>query len=40
MGGGVIVARRAIAQLTDIDATPERSIRELESDRKWLRADG
>ena len=40
MGGGVIVARLAIAQLKNTDATPERSIRELERDRKWLRADG
>ena len=38
LGGGAIVARLAIARLTDIDATPERSIQELERDRKWLRA--
>jgi hypothetical protein len=37
--GGVIVARLAIARLKDTDLTPGRSIRELERDRKWLRAD-
>ena len=39
MAGGVIVARLAIARLKYTDAAPERSIRELERDRKWLRAD-
>jgi uncharacterized membrane protein YqjE len=39
MGGGVIVARLAIARLKYTDATPERSIRELERDREWLRAE-
>ena len=39
MAGGVIVARLAIARLKDTDPTPERSIQELERDRKWLRAD-
>jgi len=39
MGGGVIVARLALGRLKSIDATPERSIRELERDRKWLRAE-
>ena len=39
MGGGVIVARLAVARLKYTDPTPERSIRELERDRKWLRAD-
>jgi len=39
MGAGAIVARLAIARLTHADPTPERSIREIERDRKWLRVD-
>jgi uncharacterized membrane protein YqjE len=39
MAGGVIVARLAIARLQYTDPTPERSIRELERDREWLRAE-
>jgi hypothetical protein len=39
MGGGVIVARFTIARLKYADPTPEQSIRELERDQKWLRAD-
>ena len=39
MGGGAIVMRLAIARLSDADPTPDRSIRELERDRKWLHAD-
>jgi hypothetical protein len=38
MAGGMIVAKLAIARLKYTDATPERSIGELERDRKWLRA--
>ena len=39
MAGGVIVATRAVARLKQTDPTPERSIGELERDKKWLRAD-
>ena len=39
MAVGAIVARLAVTRLKHADPTPERSIRELERDRKWLRAD-
>jgi len=39
VGGGAIVGRLALARLKRADPIPERSIQELERDRKWLRVD-